>query len=122
MVTENKKDYIEDTECIKCKVELERRLMVIEKEICAIVKPEIGSFSRMNERINKDIGARPTWIVFWSIIGLMFALIVGSYGYTYNMSKDIHNMSKEIVTKQDLQSFKEDIERKLDRIEIRLRK
>jgi len=90
----------------------DRRITTLEEDVCNITKPETGALSRMHEKINggfsethSRINDRPTWIVFWSIVGLLFTLITGAYLY----SKSIGDDQQRLLTKEDFREFKQEI-------------
>lgn len=116
MVGEKKadKDCLEEDDCQKCKLELNRRIENVEGDVGAVIKQPDGALAMMHEKINVGFQKRPSWTVFWAVISLIFILICGSFAYT-------HNITKDVVTKADLKDFKEDLNKKLDRIEERLK-
>lgn len=121
------KDCIESEDCIRCRLEMERqselarvdmgrRIGDLEKDMCTLLKPEVGALASIHEKINK----RPTWVVFWSLFGVLFFLITGAYAYINTISKEVIEnrimIRSEMVTKKDFREFQEELEKKIQKM------
>lgn len=124
-MAEKGSDCIEEKDCEKCRedlisrhhqtsVDMGRRIGDLEKDFCTITKPEIGALAMMHEKINK----RPTWMVFWSIIMAIFALLSILYTHTRESNKEIIGLQMEVVRKADLMNFENRLDKRLEKLEL----
>jgi hypothetical protein len=97
--------------CEKQFTQCNKRIGEAESDIKAVTDPKDGALTRVHEKINAGLSARPktrTLLVFVGVFaGLLFTSISGSYIFTYASTEKIEAEIRGLLTQKDFKEFTE---------------